>query len=289
MKPTAVHLHLYYTQRWPEIRKYLEHLDAGEYHLYVTLSQENAPLAQAIKAFHPQSTVWQTPNRGYDVGPFMDFLQKVDLSRYDLILKIHTKNKSGLQKTWINGRCITKKRWVDLLMNALLGSADIWRRNLEAFAADPRLGMISSRYLITQEPECSDYLRPEIERVLKQMGLCVPDKITFAAGTMFLVRARLLEKIKQSFTAADFPPTDASVQDGTLAHVFERVFGCVVEAQGYAVKGFDKRRWFEMQAKLYRVSRFFYSNDITRSNHQLIKICKIPVYYKNLNHHPRGS
>lgn len=283
MKPTAVHLHLHYTERWPEIREYLQHMGSHPYHLYVTLSQANAPLEAEIKRFHPQSAVWQAENRGYDVGPFVEFLHRADLSRYDLVLKIHTKSKSGLQKTWINGRCVTKKRWVNLLMDALLGSEEIWRRNLSAFEQDPHLGMLSSRYLITSEPECSEYLRPEITRLMAKMNLPMPERITFAAGTMFLVRAELLEPIKRHFSAADFPVTDSSVQDGTSAHAFERAFGCMVCAQKYEVAGFDKKRWFENQAKFQRVINFFYSNNITSSNHQIIKVCKIPVYYKKIN------
>ncbi len=283
MKPTAVHLHLHYTERWPEIRKYLQHMGGHPYHLYVTLSQANAPLEAEIKQFHPQSTVWQAENRGYDIGPFVDFLHKADLARYGLVLKIHTKSKSGLQKTWINGRCVTKKRWVNLLMDALLGSEEIWRRNLAAFEQNPMLGMLSSRYLITSEPECSEYLRPEVTQIMEKMHLPMPEEITFAAGTMFLARAQLLEPVKSHFVLADFPVTDESVQDGTFSHAFERVFGCLVCAQGYEVKGFDKNGWFENQAKFQRIFNFFYSNNITSSNHQIIKICKIPVYYKKLN------
>lgn len=288
MKPTAVHLHLHYTERWPEIRKYLQHMGGHPYHLYVTLTQVNASLEAEIKQFHPQSTVWQTESRGYDIGPFVDFLHRVDLSQYDLVLKIHTKSKSGLQKTWINGRCVTKKRWVKLLMDALLGSAEIWQRNLAVFEKDPRLGMLSSRYLITSEPECSEYLRPGVEQIMAKLNLPTPQKITFAAGTMFLVRAKLLEPVRKNFAVADFVPTDSSVQDGTLAHAFERAFGCMATARGYEVKGFDKNKWFEWGVKCQRFFNFFYSNNITRSNHQIIKVCRIPIYYKKVDDGQRG-
>lgn len=283
MKPTAIHLHLHYTNRWPEIQRYLQNMGAHPYHLYVTLTQENASLVKEIRKFQPQAVIWRTENRGYDIGPFVDFLHRVDLSQYDLVLKIHTKSKSGLQKTWINGRYITKKRWVQLLFDALLGTQEVWRRNAAAFEQRPQLGMLSSRYLITSEPGCSEYLREQMNPVMDKMGLPTPDKITFAAGTMFLTRASLLEPIKRCFTMGDFPVTDVSAQDGTLAHVFERVLGCIVAAQGYKVEGFDKNRWFESIAKFQRVINFFYSNNITRSRHQIIKICKIPVYYKKVN------
>ena len=71
MKPTAVHLHLHYTEQWPEIRQYLQHMGSHPYRLYVTLTQQNTWLEQEIKNFQPQSVVWQAENRGYDIGPFV--------------------------------------------------------------------------------------------------------------------------------------------------------------------------------------------------------------------------
>lgn len=288
MKPTAIHLHLHYVNMWPKIREYLQHMGSHPYHLYVTLTQENALLFENIKRFHPQSTIWCTENRGYDIGPFVDFLHKVDLSQYDLVLKIHTKSKSFLRKTCINGRYITKKRWGQLLFDALLGTDNVWQHNLAVFTQQPQLGMLASRYLITGEPGCSEHLRDEIMQIMHKMGYQIPKQITFVAGTMFLVRAELLQEIKKHFTINDFSITDTSIQDGTRAHAFERVFGCLVIAQGYEVKGFDNNRGFENIAKFQRLLDPFYSNDITSHHHHIIKVCKIPVYYKNLNKNKRG-
>ena len=105
---------------------------------------------------------------------------------------------------------------------------------------------------------------------------------------MFVARAKLLEKIKKYFSISDFAPTDVSVQDGTLAHIIERVLGCLIAVQGYEIKGFDKNWWVDYVPSMRQVARSFYSNDITRRNHHIIKVCKIPVYYKNLNKQKRG-
>ena len=289
MKPTAVHLHLHYVNRWPEMRRYLQHLGDYPYHLYVTLTKENACLEKEIKDFHPHSTIWCTENRGYDIGPFVDFLHKIDLSQYDLVLKIHAKNKYGRQKTWINDRYITKRSWVNLLFTALLGSKRIWKKNVNAFLQDPQLGMLSSQYLITSEKICSEYLRPAIDQEMQKMGYQTPQNITFVAGTMFVARAKLLEKIKKYFSISDFAPTDVSVQDGTLAHVIERVLGCLIAVQGYEIKGFDKNWWVDYVPSMRQVARSFYSDDITSSNHRLIKVCKIPVYYKKVSRRGKNN
>ena len=283
MKPIAVHLHLYYADRWPQFKNYLKNLGNYPYELFVTLPQQNAALAEEIKKFHPQSTVWVPPNRGYDIGPFIDFLHKINLPDYDLILKIHTKDQKGLQKTWLNGRCLTKKRWCSLLLQALLGSPEICTQNIAAFANMPQLGLLSSRYVITAESEYTEHLRPQIAQLLAKMGYKAPQQITFAAGTMFFVRAGLMQKVKECFSITDFPETGPGVVDGTISHAFERVLGCVITLQGCQISGFDRNDGFERLCKLQRLFRYFYSNDITTSHHQIIKICKIPVYYKKVN------
>ncbi len=283
MKPIAVHLHLYYTDRWLQFKNYLQNLGDYPYELYVTLPQKNEVLTKEIKKFHPQATVWVPPNRGYDIGPFIDFLHKINLSDYDLILKIHTKDQKGLQKTWLNGRCLTKKRWCSLLLQGLLGSKEICAQNIAAFTRYPQLGLLSSRYVITAEQEYTEHLRPQIAHLLAKMGYSTPTQITFAAGTMFFVRAGLLQKVKDCFSITDFPETGTGVVDGTMSHAFERVLGCVIALQGYQISGFDRNDCFERLCKLQHLFRYFYSNDITTSNHHMIKICKIPVYYKKVN------
>ena len=83
----------------------MENIGTYPYDLYITLVKENAALVKEIQAFHPATTVWQVENRGFDVGPFIYFLQHINLSDYDLVLKIHTKeisdqvvNQEGLSR-----------------------------------------------------------------------------------------------------------------------------------------------------------------------------------------------
>lgn len=288
MKPIAVHLHLHYMSMWPKIKEYLQNLGQHPYHLYVTLTEDNPSIVKEIKTFCPQATVWLVENRGYDLGPFVDFVNKVDLSSYDLVLKIHTKNPFRGPITWLNGYGVTRKWWVKLLFSALLESPEVVDKNLAAFVSCPKLGMLSSRYVITSDPKCYEYQKQNIVCLLNKIGCPVPDRITFVAGTMFFVRASLLEKIKNKLFLADFALTDPTVKDETLAHAFERVLGCIVTQAGYEIKGFDKNFWFENFFSKQNFLRFFYSNDVTSHNHHIIKVCKIPVYYKNLNKQKRG-
>ena len=79
MPKIAVHLHLYYLEQLDDILQRLSYLDGCKYDLFVTMSELNPQAHKKILKFNPQATIWQTPNFGYDIGPFIDFLHKIKL------------------------------------------------------------------------------------------------------------------------------------------------------------------------------------------------------------------
>ena len=282
-KPSlAVHLHLYYQGMWDNIKNYLKNMGNYKYRLYVTMAEENPSLTDEIKAFHPETEFFVTSNRGYDVGPFIDMLKRADLCGYDLILKIHTKNCRTGVDTLINNRFIDRLSWFRLLMGGVLGSPELFEKNIKRFAEDKTLGMVGSRYLITSAATTEEEYA-EIRRIMARLGYDCPQKITFVAGTMFMARGSLLRAIRDNFSLADFEQTDGAIHAGTLAHLLERLFGCVIEAQGYKIACSDKKNWrFLCYNKTRALKRFFYHKKVTSGGKLLIKICKIPVFSRKL-------
>ena len=278
----AVHLHLYYCDMWEEVKHYLVNIGDYPYHLYVTLTYNDCDIIQKIKEFHRETDIFIIQNRGYDVGPFIYFLQQIDLNSYDLILKIHTKNYLSGPDTFINHQYISRHKWFLLLFGGLLNSKKLFAKNMEKFFQNKKLGMVASKYLITSDVVNSRVVSKNVKKIMKNLGFINFNKTLFVAGTMFMVRSKLLQKIKDNFNFDDFDLTDATVKEGTLAHTLERVFGCVVIAQGYQIKGFDVNHAFECQNSLLSICNFFYRRKITKRNYDLIKICKIPVYHRKL-------
>lgn len=278
----AVHLHLYYFEMWENVRGYLKNIGDYPYRLYVTITRDNPELIRKIKEFHPDTVILVVENRGYDIGPFIYFLHKIDLRKYDLILKIHTKNNQPGTMTILNKRYISREYWFELLFGALLGSEKLFAKNIRAFVDNLNLGMIGSKYLISSDPASSLKVRAEVMKAMPRLGYKPPQRITFVAGSMFIIRSVLLQKIKNNYVLSDFSPTDGAVKDGTLAHVLERVFGCVTVAEGYKIKGFDRNRSFEFQGTLQYVRNFICRRKITRSNNLIIKVFKVPVYHRKI-------
>ncbi|MBQ8630416.1 MAG: hypothetical protein IJ479_01700 [Alphaproteobacteria bacterium] len=278
----AVHLHLYYFEMWETVQDYLKNIGDYPYHLYVTITRDNLELVERIKDFHPDTVVWLVENRGYDIGPFVYFLHHIDLSQYDLVLKIHTKNNRPGIMTVLNNRLVSRENWFRLLFEGVLGSEKVFFKNINAFKSNPMLGMVGSKYLITSDPKSSLKVSSVVKKLMLRLGYRPPQKITFVAGSMFMIRSSLLQKIKDNYVLADFSPTDGTIKDGTLAHVLERVFGCLTIAEGYEVKGFDRNRHFEFYERLQYLRRLIWHRKITRHNNLLVKVCKIPVYHRKL-------
>ena len=275
----AVHLHLYYLDMWPEIKGYLANIGDYPYDLYVTMTEDNPEIEREIKKFKPDAKIWIVENRGYDIGPFIDFLHHIDLDKYDLILKLHTKN-GNKELVKFGASNISRELWKKLLIESLLGTPEQFKKNVEMFNKNPDLGMIGSRHLITSKDTVLASLKARINETMIALGFNEPKPITFVAGTMFMSRAKLLSPIKNKYNFVDFEPTDGKLKDGTLAHVMERLFGCVIQAQGYKIKGCGL---FSIELILRRIYHFVYANKVTNSGYHVIKIMKLPIFRRKLS------
>ena len=276
----AVHLHMYYWEMWPEIKKYLRNLEDYPYDLFVTMNERNAAIEQDIKRVHENTVFFEVENRGYDVGPFVYFLHQIDLEKYDLILKIHTKNNKSGACGVINGRWMSRKYWFMLLIEALIGSKSIFNRNIKAFNQDVYLGMIGSKYLITSS--CTKTVRDGVIENMERLKMSNYLPIRFVAGTMFMVRSEIMQEIKNNYNIDDFLPSDEQKKNENLAHVLERLFGTLTKALGYKICGFDRNKEFEVIGVLGHWWHFVYQKKITKRNYMQIKVLKLPIYRKKI-------
>lgn len=282
-KPLLVHLHLYYTDMWPEFAGYLSNLSDYNYDLYVTGVEISPEIRQEILSFKKDAKILITENRGHDVWPFLSVLNQVDLDKYSYIIKIHTKNTSSDVPIKTNKRIFSRRWFKKLLIEALIGSPQIIKQNLENFSKDPKLGMIGSKYLISYVDQRSMDVIDKIKPVSDKIGIKDTTNKTFVEGTMFMVKADLMKIFQNKFTAQDFTPSEKTGSGGALSHVLERVLCIAVSYAGYKLQGFDSRLDFEIASLILRFKRFLYQKKITHEKKTIIKICKIPVISINNN------
>lgn len=238
----CVCLHLYYWEMIPEMKQYLGSIP--EYDLYITTSEENRAREQEILAAFGETVIIYTENIGFDVYPFVRFLETVSLDQYDLVYKLHTKKDIPIEYS-LNGYDLKEEKWRYYLLDSILGSTEKVRQTVAAFEKAPRLGMMGSKELIIRNDDIDkDIDMEKVKAVMGELGLPLVKK-EFIAGSMFVVRAALLEPVKRrAFRQEEFPPYLPRDWNG-LPYCLERCFGCMVSAQGYRLKGIYARSTLE--------------------------------------------
>ena len=226
--------HIFYRDQIPWFLGRLSHISRCQWDLVVTGPDLQEEDRQQILAFKPDARFIATDNVGYDVWPFIQVIQQIDLAQYDILLKLHTKGLSKGYNFHYKQYHFKSKNWRNGLVDALLKSERRWREVLDMFDKDPQAGMVCSRKYIVQSgmmPEDKTMLDNE----LQQLGIQCDDH-RFCAGTMFAVRPQLLlPLLERELRKEDFISANKSHSSGTLSHVYERILGILVTAQGYKI------------------------------------------------------
>lgn len=275
---TAVHFHVFYKEMVQGFLEKLKILVPNSFDLFVTTTSKDEDIESLVKQHYSSAKIWVVPNKGYDVGPFFYFLHQIDLNQYDLVLKIHTKNSKKQETMVLNHQRVMRGKWSNLLINGLLSDKKQWNNNLQAFDKYKNLGMVASKYVIVKAKTHSSkkVFSLTLDELSRIKGLVkFPKNFSFVAGTMFLVRAKLLQPLKDTYTIDSFEETNSSLKDGTKAHIVERIIGAAIEGQNYQIKGFD----FDLKMLISFFVGLFFQKKITRSGKLIIRFFKIPIYH----------
>ena len=274
-KRVLVHIHLYYHEQIDYFISKLSNINNCYWDLYVTYSEENEQSRNKVLNIKPNAKFVKCPNIGYDILPFINVLQLVDLKNYDYILKIHTKAYREQQfQYWESGY-----GWRNILVNALLGSKHNFYRCLKYFEKNKNIGIIAAKNCIRH---MSFSNRPEdtvlYKRVCKIFNL--PDnRGHFVCGTMFMCRASLMQLFKNlKYSESFFHSYEQRTgMEGTPIHVMERLFGTMTEAQGYVLYGIEDRKQNLKKFKLFIQNIFSIKNE---NKHKIFKILGVKLKVK---------
>jgi lipopolysaccharide biosynthesis protein len=164
-------------------------------------------------------------NRGRDVAPFLSVMADYELGPDDIVLKLHTKRSDHRPDGGI---------WRDRMLAGLLDSP---QRVLDAFRFDESIGMVAPSGVVSSVQLHLASNRTRLEDMLAKLDYSPIDEIkdVFAAGSMFFVRARHLDRIIRLQLSSEHFEAEAGQLDGTLAHALERLFTLVVLREGAGV------------------------------------------------------
>jgi GT2 family glycosyltransferase len=226
--PVATVVHMFYADLAVEIRRYLENIP-GTVDVFISTTNEfeKALVEKAFAGWSPGGVeVRIVPNRGRDVAPRLVAFRHV-YDRYAYVLQLHT--KQSLHSSVL-------RSWRHFLLESLVGDEAVVSSVFEAFARNPRLGIVAAQHF---EP-----LRHWINwgnnleaatRLAASMGISVdPDAaLDFPSGSMFWARtAALRPLIELGLTTEEFDEEQGQ-KDHTLAHAIERLPFHVCERAGF--------------------------------------------------------
>ncbi len=221
-------LHLYYMNSWDEIRLYLANLESYNYDLIVTYvdGHYNTSVLEKIKKFKSKTIFLKYPNKGFDIGAFIDVIGKIDISMYDVVFKIHSKGISR-KYLYIYNQIFKYKDWFYNLYDGILGAFAV-HKVIDVFATDKKVGLVASKNLIVHDPKHKQFFTKQVADKYK---LKIKDNYQYVAGSCFVIRTQCLEKIKKlNLTIDSFADTKRG--EFSLAHAMERLVCAAVETIG---------------------------------------------------------
>ncbi|MCR5220811.1 MAG: HAD hydrolase-like protein [bacterium] len=226
----AIHIHAFYMDTLPELLEFLGNMPFP-FTLFVSVPDEQSrdaanDLIKKANLKIENVDIQITPNRGRDIAPFFaEFGGK--LQKYDFIAHLHTKKSlyTGMEQS----------RWRQYLYKGLLGS----RQRIQAilgFLASSDYGIAYPQTFADVPVFAHTWLANSAAgaQLLNRMGIPAPrGYFDFPAGTMFWARKDALQLLFDlQLTWEDFP-RETGQNDGTMAHVLERVLGIVPSALGF--------------------------------------------------------
>lgn len=280
----CVFMHLFYTDMLDELLDYVANLSSlpdVEYDLVVTLCAQQNNIEQKIYAFKDNAQIIIVPNRGYDIAPFLQAVKSVHLHEYDYIIKLHSK-RNLTSPAYLPTCCFRGDQWRKKLLEFMATPQNL-ASTFKQFKKNPKIGMITSPELITSSVKQDVVAYHKSKKIILGMGLSLKEKY-FVAGTMFIAKASLFRLWKHlPYDAFDFEEFDPTHKGGSLAHALERVLGFMIYAQGYRIAPYYKvGLGYKLKTLGYRFKNFLFYKRVNSKGKLHIKICKIPVYSKQL-------
>lgn len=195
--------------------------------LVTTAPERESAVRQCLAAADWQAQVEVFENRGRDILPFLHVANRLLDEGVQSVLKLHTKRSTHLD----NG-----DHWRNELVERLLSPARA-AKLLEAFAADPRLGLIAPE---GHQLPIRDYLganHQALASLITHLDL-PPTSIegTFTAGSMFMIRLEALRPLLDAHLPCWLFDEESGQVDGTTAHAIERLLSETVAHAGYTVR-----------------------------------------------------
>lgn len=219
-------IHLYYVESWVFLKKKLNQIKAFDYDLFVSLPAHNAKFKEQILKDFPDAFVYESPNRGRDVLPFISIAEVLYTSGYSSVLKIHSKKSTHRTDGG---------DWFKDMVNSLVPESKTLQKKIVDTLSKPDTGVIGPKDQYTSLTVNFDANGSHMTNIVNRL-YSKEDAYTtlqvdrsdfgFFAGTMFWLRLDSARPLLKLVNARKFE-SEAGQIDATFAHALERLL-CVI-------------------------------------------------------------
>lgn len=227
----AVVIHVYYPELVPELADLLENVPTPFDVIVTDASGQGIDPAVFQRGLARSVRVYPVENRGRDMWPLVQLVNAELLDPYSIVLKLHTKRSA-----WRGDHPELQgdgAGWRKGLLGDLIGSRSQAEAILSEFADRPGLGLVTARGSILDK-EFWGGNRHIVEALLLRFRLRRPaHQLEFAAGSMYWIRAFVLQGLRALELTADDFESELGQIDGTTAHGVERLVGVLTKEAGY--------------------------------------------------------
>lgn len=274
---SLIHAHIYYPHMWDELQRCIDNITSiTECDVYITMVEEHQNLIEKIKKWNAKTTVKIVDNRGYDVGPFIDVLNSVELEDYEYVIKLHTKRDINTTPWYINGFDMGGNKWRETLLG-FCSSKENWCKSLERLK-EPDCGMITDARLILKN--CSKTFIKSTNWE-EELGLTKIKEKKYVSGTMFVAKSEIFKPLIKRIRITDFPTTNRQ-EKVSPAHEMEQILGNLVYLDNKKIKSYDGKVVSIFHPVIFRLKKFLYYHKKSEKG-EVIKIINIPIYSKKFS------
>lgn len=280
MKPILVHLHIYYKELYPELKEYLKNIKGYDFRLVVTMVEDLTEVIDDVKKSFDNVQVKVLDNLGYDIGPFVEVINSVNLDDYSYVVKLHTKRdvKTDLNNEWFSGT-----GWRNTMLS-FIKSQDRFDKVIARLESDNTIGMHGAiPAIFSKDDDLATKTREDVIALAQKNNLKAID-YEFVAGSVFVVRASVLKMIQAlKLSQKGFEIPDETHVKSQFAHIIERYLGFITYTQGMTVEDCElsstqKKFFYLKKSWLKFFNKYIYSVRVTKKRKLLVKILRIPVY-----------
>ena len=219
MNNSAIILHLYYQDLWPEFKEKILPILSDTTHLYVSIN-EHTEYTNDIKQH--ASEVFLVENRGMDFGPFIYVYDKIRNQNYKYIVKLH--GKKSLHTPNIGDH------WRQSLVNSMIISPEHFNHIINFMDTDSNIFMASSLqyYFDTARESLEHPNRIRADQFIRKVCSFIDagHHGCFFAGSMFIVTTHYLELLfKNTDLTQLYDQFEPGYHSDSFAHGMERVIG----------------------------------------------------------------